>query len=222
MSAIVREGVEDSTLRRAVGHVPRTALPGESGNAALAAHRDMFFRPLKDVRKGDRIRVTTREGVHEYRVTETRVVGPDDVTVLAPTMNATLTLVTCYPFNFVGTAPKRFVVRAQTDTPVVAAAVVPPAIFQPVPIKASAAISEPSGKALQRPARRSNVSKTARTRAARSKLAGGRTKLGAETLTATAAETPAVTAVETPTAKVGRFKRFLRWITRRPKRPATE
>jgi sortase A len=216
MSAIVREGVDNSTLRRAVGHVPQTALPGESGNAALAAHRDTFFRPLKDVRKGDRITVTTREGVHEYRVTETRVVTPDDVSVLAPTMNPTLTLVTCYPFNFMGTAPKRFVVRAQTDTPFVAAAGVPATIIQPVPIKASAAISEPGDNksALRRPTRRSGVTKTAKSKRAKSKLAAGRTKPGAETPTAAVAETPKT--------KVGPFKKFLRLFTGRPKRQVGE
>lgn len=112
MKAIVREGVDSGTLRRAVGHIPDTALPGQPGNAALAGHRDTFFRPLRHVRKDDRIRVTTPERIHEYRVTDTRVVGPEDVSVLAPTDEPTLTLVTCYPFGFVGAAPKRFVVRA--------------------------------------------------------------------------------------------------------------
>jgi sortase A len=211
MSAIVREGVDDSTLRRAVGHVPQTALPGESGNAALAAHRDTFFRPLKDVRKGDRITVKTLDGVHEYRVTETRVVTPDDVSVLAPTMNRTLTLVTCYPFNFVGTAPKRFIVRAQTDTPVVAAAGVPPTIFQRVPIKASAAISEPgrNTSAVRRRTRRGSVSKSAR-----SKPAAGRTE---RKPAAGLAESEA----KAPTAKAGPFKKFLQLFKRRPKRPVS-
>jgi sortase A len=167
LSAIVREGVDDGTLRRAVGHVPETALPGESGNAALAAHRDTFFRPLKNIRKGDRITVTTPDGVHEYRVAETRVVSPEDVSVLAPTANRTLTLVTCYPFNFVGSAPKRFIVRA--EAPVAAAAVVSePAAPESalsvsnglLPVRTGAAISEagmrtsaPSRTASAKPAR---------------------------------------------------------------------
>jgi sortase A len=150
LSAIVREGVDDETLRRAVGHLPETALPGEAGNAALAAHRDTFFRPLKNIRKGDRITVTTPDGVHEYRVSETLVVSPDDVSVLAPTSNATLTLVTCYPFNFVGSAPKRFIVRA--EAPVATASVVSQsAAPQPalsvsngvLPVRTGAVISEP-------------------------------------------------------------------------------
>ena len=198
LSAIVREGVDDSTLRRAVGHVPQSALPGEAGNAALAAHRDTFFRPLKDIRKGDRITVTTPEGVHEYRVAETRVVMPDDVSVLAPTMNPTLTLVTCYPFNFVGSAPKRFIVRAHTDTPLVAAAGVPAARLQPVPIKASAAISEPVGSsaAPRRPTRRPRVNK-----AAKAKPAVSRAKKVAEA----------------PKARAGPFRKFLQLFTGPPK-----
>lgn len=116
LSAIVREGVDDGTLRRAVGHIPETALPGEQGNAALAAHRDTFFRPLKNVRKGDRIQVTTPDGTHEYAVSETRVVDPEDVWVLDPTPQPMLTLVTCYPFNYVGSAPRRFIVRATSVT----------------------------------------------------------------------------------------------------------
>ena len=113
LSAIVREGVDDRTLDRAVGHVPETALPGEAGNVAFAGHRDTFFRPLRHVRAGDRIVVTTPEGEFDYVVRETRVVPPTDVSVLDPTPRPTLTLVTCHPFNFVGNAPNRFIVRAE-------------------------------------------------------------------------------------------------------------
>jgi sortase A len=115
VSTIVRSGVDDGTLRRAVGHVPETALPGEAGNIALAAHRDTFFRPLKNIRRGDRVRFTTPDGVHEYRVSDTRVVQPDDVSVLEPTAEPTLTLITCYPFAYVGSAPQRFIVRATRE-----------------------------------------------------------------------------------------------------------
>jgi sortase A len=197
LSAIVREGVDEATLRRAVGHVPQTARPGEAGNAALAAHRDTFFRPLKHIRKGDRIKVTTPDGAHEYRVTETRVVAPDDVSVLAPTMNPTLTLVTCYPFNFVGTAPKRFVVRAQTDTPLVAAAGVPAAAgFAAVPIKASAAISEPGHRSqARRSTRRAAAGKAAR---------------------AKPPARPAKPAGKAPKAKAGPFRKFLQLFTGPP------
>jgi sortase A len=110
---IVKEGVDDRTLRRAVGHVPGTALPGESGNVGLAAHRDTFFRGLKDVRKNDRIRIETPDGDYEYQVDSIRIVKPNDVEVLASSNNhPALTLVTCYPFYYVGNAPKRFIVRA--------------------------------------------------------------------------------------------------------------
>ena len=116
LSAIVREGVDARTLRRAVGHVPGTALPGEPGNAALAGHRDTFFQQLKDVRRGDRVMVETPRGTFEYIVRDTRVVEPTTVSVLDPTAEQTLTLVTCYPFNFIGTAPQRFIVRATSET----------------------------------------------------------------------------------------------------------
>jgi len=110
---IVKEGVDEGTLRRAVGHVPGTALPGESGNVGLAAHRDTFFRGLKDVRKNDLIRIETPDGDYEYQVDSIRIVKPNDVEVLASTKDSrALTLVTCYPFYYVGNAPKRFIVRA--------------------------------------------------------------------------------------------------------------
>lgn len=113
LSAVAREGVDDGTLNVAVGHVPGTALPGDSGNAAFAAHRDTFFRPLRHVALGDVVTVSTPRGSYRYRVTSTRVVNPDDVSVLDPTSDATLTLVTCYPFSYVGSAPYRFIVRAE-------------------------------------------------------------------------------------------------------------
>jgi sortase A len=116
LSAMTREGTDAATLRRAVGHVPRTALPGEPGNAAFAGHRDTFFRKLRDVKRGDDILITTARGRHRYVVRETRVVQPTDVSVLDPTDSAVLTLVTCYPFNYIGPAPERFIVRAELVT----------------------------------------------------------------------------------------------------------
>jgi sortase A len=112
LSAVAREGVDVRTLRGAVGHIPGTALPGQNGNAGFAAHRDTFFRPLRGVRKGDDVLVTTADGVYRYSVTSTRVVSPANVSVLDPTRDKTLTLVTCYPFDYVGSAPQRFIVRA--------------------------------------------------------------------------------------------------------------
>lgn len=111
--SIVEEGTEDATLRHAVGHVQGTALPGETGNVALAGHRDSFFRGLKDIQRDDKIRVETRERAYEYRVESLAIVGPDDVSVLNASGGKTLTLVTCYPFSYVGNAPRRFIVRAR-------------------------------------------------------------------------------------------------------------
>lgn len=116
LSAIVAEGTDKATLQRAVGHVPGTALPGQPGNAGLAGHRDTFFRPLRNILQNDVITLTTLRGDYSYRVVSTRVVGPTEVAVLRPTGNEILTLVTCHPFNFVGAAPNRFIVRAERVT----------------------------------------------------------------------------------------------------------
>jgi sortase A len=113
LSAIVMEGIGQRTLRRAVGHIPGTALPGQSGNVGIAGHRDRFFRPLQDIQVDDIVTLTTRWGEYRYRVVSSRVVSPDSVEVLHPTSNEVLTLVTCHPFYFVGPAPNRFIVRAE-------------------------------------------------------------------------------------------------------------
>jgi sortase A len=113
LSAVVVEGIGKRTLRRAVGHIPGTALPGQSGNVGIAGHRDTFFRPLQDIQVDDIITLTTRWGEYRYRVVSSRVVSPDDVAVLHPTSYEVLTLVTCHPFYFVGPAPNRFIVRAE-------------------------------------------------------------------------------------------------------------
>ncbi len=112
LSAVAREGVDVRTLRIAVGHIPGTALPGHRGNAGFAAHRDTFFAPLESVRKGDEVIVTTTDGVFRYAVTGPRVVEPADLSVRDPTSDTTLTLVTCSPFDYFGSAPQRFIVRA--------------------------------------------------------------------------------------------------------------
>lgn len=116
LSSVILEGDGEAVLRRAIGHIPGTALPGQGGNVGIAGHRDMFFRPLRNIRKDDEITVTTTGGVYRYRVEWTKVVGPDDVWVLNPGTES-LTLVTCYPFQFVGSAPNRFIVRARGEFP---------------------------------------------------------------------------------------------------------
>ena len=116
LSAPVREGSEDETLRLAVGHIEGTAHPGELGNSGLAAHRNTFFRPLKDVRMGDLVVVKTGGGVFSYRVDSIGVVAPTEVSVLKPTPKETLTLVTCYPFDAIAAGgPLRYVVSAVID-----------------------------------------------------------------------------------------------------------
>jgi len=112
VSALILQGVGNQTLRRGVGHVPGTPLPERGGNVGLAGHRDSFFRGLKDIRKDDTIELTTLDGTFEYQVDWTEVVSPEDTGVLADEGAPALTLVTCYPFHYVGSAPKRFIVRA--------------------------------------------------------------------------------------------------------------
>jgi LPXTG-site transpeptidase (sortase) family protein len=111
----VVEGDDDRTLKRAVGHLPDTPMPWENGNSALAGHRDGLFRPLKDVKVGDEIRFRTTRDEIRYRVTRTSIVKPDDVSVLGARTQPGLTLITCYPFYYVGAAPKRFVVHAERE-----------------------------------------------------------------------------------------------------------
>lgn len=105
-------GTSSSELNRGVGHVEGTAPLDSAGNAAIAGHRDGFFRVLSGIERGQTLYVETLAGTRRYRVTETRIVAPSDVSVLAPTGYPSLTLVTCYPFYFVGPAPRRFIVRA--------------------------------------------------------------------------------------------------------------
>lgn len=112
LSVMVLQGDDDGVLRKGAGHVPDTAYPGGAGNVVIAAHRDTFFRPLRNIREGDEISVTTIQGVHRYRVGLIEKVDPYDVQVLRALGHPTLTLITCYPFEFIGHAPKRFIVQA--------------------------------------------------------------------------------------------------------------
>ncbi len=162
LSAIVREGVDQHTLSLAVGHVPSTALPGQPGNFAIAAHRDTLFRALKDIRHDDLITFQSPDGVYSYRVEATKIVKPSDVSVLSPDGGGLvgrdnsdlsrgapklLTMVTCYPFYYVGSAPKRFIVQARLvsneDKPGIAVPVVVPIdsgstfVSVPVPVHSS-------------------------------------------------------------------------------------
>jgi sortase A len=108
---MIQEGIDAKTLRRAVGHIPGIPLPDQRGNMAITMHRDIFFRPLRNIRKGDVIRMTTLSGSYRYWVDSFKIVEPEDTKVLDNSDDAILTLVTCYPFYFVGPAPKRFIVR---------------------------------------------------------------------------------------------------------------
>lgn len=113
LSTVVMEGDDEQTLNVAVGHLPDTPLPWQEGNAALAGHRDTFFRPLRRLQDGDEVRLVTPRGTFRYRTTRQVVVEPEELWVLDPSPAAALTLITCYPFDFVGPAPRRFVVHAE-------------------------------------------------------------------------------------------------------------
>jgi sortase A len=161
VSAVIRAGSDARTLRLAVGYIPGTALPGDRGNFGLAGHRDTFFRKLREINPDDEIRIITKDGVYRYHVQRTSIVMPKDVWVLSPTDYPALTLVTCYPFNYIGSAPQRFIVRAALGTSDAAA---------------RAEVSKPSGKTPTLRPKRSNVrpvvaKKTAPLRAPASKPA---------------------------------------------------
>jgi sortase A len=112
LSATVIEGSTNDMLARAAGHIEDTAWPGEAGNVGIAGHRDTLFRAVRNLKPGDLLRLTGAHGTYEYRINRTFIVDPQDVYVLDPTSLPTLTLVTCYPFTFIGHAPKRYIVRA--------------------------------------------------------------------------------------------------------------
>ena len=113
LSAMVRQGTGSQTLDVSVGHIPGTALPGEPGNVAVAAHRDTLFRGLRDIERGDLVQFETTHGSYFYRVNQTQIVSPQDVWVLKAAAYPELTMVTCYPFDYIGAAPNRFIVKAR-------------------------------------------------------------------------------------------------------------
>ena len=112
MAATVLEGSDDRTLARGAGHIEETPLPGQRGNIGIAGHRDTIFRALRNAAVGTPLTLVTRDREYHYAISRTMIVKPSDVYVLDPTPEPTLTLVTCYPFEFIGHAPNRFIVQA--------------------------------------------------------------------------------------------------------------
>src|SRR5579871_26493 len=145
LTAMVREGTGADVLGVAVGHIPGTALPGVTGNVALAGHRDTLFRGLREIKANDLIRFETLGGNYDYRVASTTIVKPDDVKVLQASSSPELTLVTCYPFNYVGSAPDRFIVKAALVTPDEA-----PADEKPVPVQEVSQPEKPPEKPVEK------------------------------------------------------------------------
>lgn len=113
VSVVVGAASDHVALRRSAGHIQGTAYPGDPGNVGIAGHRDTSFRGLRKIKVGDRIAMKTPDGSFEYKVEALTTVDPEDIEVLAPSPYPTLTLVTCYPFDFIGAAPQRFIVRAR-------------------------------------------------------------------------------------------------------------
>ena len=139
---MVMEGISARTLRLAVGHLPGTPLPGEPGNVGLSAHRDTFFRALRNIHRGDVITLSTPAGdLHGYLVESISVVSPGNTEILDASRGPGLNLITCYPFNYVGPAPKRFVVHAdESEDSVVSLAGSP----KPVQIRPASVNENPS------------------------------------------------------------------------------
>lgn len=113
LDVMVREGVDEASLRKAAGHLPSSAFPGENGNVVLLGHRDTFFRPLRGITQGDPIRVKTPGGSFQYIVDSIQVVAPQHSLAFETVLAKSITLITCFPFDYVGPAPRRFVVRAR-------------------------------------------------------------------------------------------------------------
>jgi sortase A len=122
LSAVVFEGTTDDTLARGVGHLIGSAAPGQRGNVVLAGHRDTFFSDLRGIRDGDAVTIEVPGGAFHYQVESTAIVNPDQTEVLNPGKGAALTLITCYPFGYIGSAPERFIVRARKVESIMAAA----------------------------------------------------------------------------------------------------
>ncbi len=117
LSAVVLEGSGSVTLRHAVGHITGTALPGQRGNVGVAGHRDTFFRGLKDLQMHDEVNFSTLRGTFRYEVDSLKIVDPSNVEVLAASAGNVLTIVTCYPFTYLGAAPRRFIATARQVSP---------------------------------------------------------------------------------------------------------
>jgi sortase A len=115
VTVAILEGATSRTLRSGVGHIEGTALPGEPGNSGIAGHRDTYFRGLKEIRTGDQILIQSARGLSHYEVDRLQIVTPENIGVLAPSSESAVTLVTCYPFRFIGPAPERFVVHAHKE-----------------------------------------------------------------------------------------------------------
>lgn len=114
MSIAILQGTTSRTLRLGAGHIESTPLPGTSGNSGIAGHRDTFFRELRNIRQNDQIQLQTTTGISSYAVDWMKIVEPSNTSILeSPTTESTLTLVTCYPFELLGPAPKRFIVHAR-------------------------------------------------------------------------------------------------------------
>jgi len=158
LSGMVREGTGEDTLGLSLGHIPATALPGQNGNVAVAGHRDTLFRGLGGIHPKDLILFETPGGKYTYQVEATQIVKPENVSVLKPGEHPELTLITCYPFNYVGSAPDRFIVKARQLTPEAAPEPTLQTRQEPQPQPSAPAAEEPA----ESPSPRAEVAQTVR------------------------------------------------------------
>ena len=121
IALVVREGSDDATLKKGPGHIEETAFPGELGNVGIAGHRDSHFRPLRNIRKNDEVILSTNNRTIRYFIDSIQIISPTEMEILDPTPGPTLTLVTCYPFEFIGHAPMRYIIRGTPREGAVAA-----------------------------------------------------------------------------------------------------
>jgi sortase A len=176
LSTPVVAGDDGATLEIAAGHLPDTPRPWELGNSAIAAHRDGLFRSLKNIRIGDRVIVRTTRGDLEYRVRDTKIVDPKDLSVLAQTDTHTLTLITCYPFGYIGHAPQRFIVHADRVTLPPPQPAVVPASFASAPVTTVAKAASKPAKARPKPKSKRKSHASLKARAPAPEASGARPK----------------------------------------------
>jgi sortase A len=232
LSAVVLEGDSDRVLREAVGHIPGTALPGAAGNVAIAGHRDTFFRALRNIHRDDDIALETTAGTYHYRVDSTDIVGPKDIQVLKPSDQPSLTLITCYPFSYVGSAPERYIVHARQIGPSMESSPMVPPGSAPKPVAEAGSRALKKSLWQTRSAHRTKLARQVARRLTRNRAQGvAATSRDRRVFTETGND-PAAAALSDPPANTHKpsglrrgaltiKKRFASWFRSHPNRTPT-